>query len=114
MKPMKFKWFKGKKKDGSAAGGINHNQQQTQQQQQQQQQQQRADGDLSGSEYTDDEDNEHVHDFEIAQEDYLVSVALATSANEYQKHVQSGGSHMLPSSSGRGAALSKQYWMSNV
>jgi hypothetical protein len=64
----------------------------------------------SGSDYTDDDD-EPVHDFEIAQEDYLVSVALATSANEYQRNGGGGGG--FPSAMGAAAALelSEKYWV---
>jgi hypothetical protein len=66
----------------------------------------------SGSEYTDGDD-EPVHDFELAQEDYLVSVALATSANEYQRNAGGGGGGGgFPLAMGAAGALelSKKYW----
>jgi hypothetical protein len=64
----------------------------------------------SGSEYTDDGD-EPVHDFELAQEDYLVSVALATSANEYQRNAGGGGGGFPLAMGAAGALeLSKKYW----
>lgn len=64
----------------------------------------------SGSDYTDDGD-EPVHDFEIAQEDYLVSVALATSANEYQRNGGgAGGSFPLGGGAAAALELSEKYW----
>ncbi|KAI8475823.1 MAG: sterile alpha motif and leucine zipper containing kinase AZK [Monoraphidium minutum] len=66
----------------------------------------------SGSDFTDD-DGEPVHDFEIAQEDYLVSVALATSANEYQRNGGGGGgggSFALGAGSATALELSEKYW----
>ncbi|KAF8067119.1 SIS8 [Scenedesmus sp. PABB004] len=61
--------------------------------------------DGSGSEYSDDD--ERVHSFEIGQEDYLVQVALATSAQDYQAAASGGG----PATAAPGAAeLSWKYW----
>jgi hypothetical protein len=42
-------------------------------------------------EYTDDIEDPYVHEFEIGQEDYLVSIALAASAAEQAAHGGGGG-----------------------
>jgi hypothetical protein len=56
------------------------------------------------------EDDEHVHDFEIAQEDYLVSVALATSAQEYQAASKEPSSGVQILSAPGAASLSRKYY----
>jgi hypothetical protein len=62
-------------------------------------------------EYSDEyEDDEHVHDFEIAQEDYLVSVALATSAQEYQAASKEPSSGVQILSAPGAASLSRKYY----
>jgi hypothetical protein len=106
------KWFK-RKKDKTANAQQGGGASSSHQQQQQQQQRRRASAHQpsdSGSEYTDDGD-EPVHDFEIAQEDYLVSVALATSANEYQRNGGgAGGGFPLAMGAAGALELSKKYW----
>lgn len=71
--------------------------------------------DSGGSEYSwedgDDGDDEPVHDFELAQEDYLVSVALATSANEYHRNGgAAGGGFPLALGAAGALELSRKYW----
>lgn len=73
-----------------------------------------ADG---GSEYSWDDasgDDGPVHDFELAQEDYLVSVALATSANEYRRNGgAAGGGFPLALGAAGALELSRKYWAAN-
>jgi hypothetical protein len=67
-------------------------------------------------EYSDEyEDDEQVHEYEIAQENYLVSVALATSAQEFQAAAQpTRGSFQSHLTSAPGAAsLSRKYYLQN-
>eukprot|EP00879_Flechtneria_rotunda_P007398 GHRR01007760.1.p1 GENE.GHRR01007760.1~~GHRR01007760.1.p1 ORF type:complete len:799 (+),score=316.22 GHRR01007760.1:393-2789(+) len=64
------------------------------------------DSDEFGSEYTDDDD-ERVHDFEIGQEDYLVQVALATSAQDYQQQATTAG---LSTAAPGASEVSYKYW----
>lgn len=59
-----------------------------------------------GSEFTDDDD-ERVHSFEIGQEDYLVQVALATSAQDYQNHAANGA---IRAAAPGAAEVSWKYW----
>lgn len=66
--------------------------------------------------FTDEyEDDEQVHEYETAQENYLVSVALATSAQEFQAAAQpTPGSYQSHLSSAPGAAsLSRKYYLQN-
>ena len=66
--------------------------------------------------YSDEyEDDEQVHEYEIAQENYLVSVALATSAQEFQAAAQpTPGSFQSHLTSAPGAAsLSRKYYLQN-
>jgi hypothetical protein len=66
------------------------------------------DSDEFGSEYT-DTDDERVHDFEIGQENYLLQVALATSAQDFDHHSTNG---IAAEAATPGACeLSKKYWM---
>lgn len=58
------------------------------------------------SEYTDDED-ERVHSFEIGQEDYLVQVALATSAQDYQQQAANGA---IRAAAPGASEVSWKYW----
>ena len=69
------------------------------------------------------DDDSPVHDFELAQEDYLVSVALATSASEYEQtshhHRSSAHSHHSSHSTRRPShrihrrdAAAYRYWKS--
>lgn len=65
------------------------------------------DSDEYGSEYT-DTDDERVHDFEIGQENYLLQVALATSAQDYDHNSTNG---IAAEAATPGACeLSKKYW----
>jgi hypothetical protein len=71
------------------------------------QQRQPEDSEDFGSEYT-DTDDERVHDFEIGQENYLLQVALATSAQDFDHQATNG---IAAESATPGACeLSKQYW----
>uniref|UniRef100_A0A383WHV6 non-specific serine/threonine protein kinase n=1 Tax=Tetradesmus obliquus TaxID=3088 RepID=A0A383WHV6_TETOB len=69
-------------------------------------QQQQDSEDFSGSEYTDDDD-ERVHSFEIGQEDYLVQVALATSAQDYQHQAENG---TVAAAAPGASEVSWKYW----
>lgn len=60
-----------------------------------------------GSEYTDDDDDERVHSFEIGQEDYLVQVALATSAQDYQQQAANGA---IRAAAPGASEVSWKYW----
>lgn len=73
----------------------------------QQQQRQGEDSEEFGSEYTDDS-GERVHDFEIGQENYLLQVALATSAQDYDHQANNG---IAAEAATPGASeLSHKYW----
>lgn len=65
------------------------------------------DSDEFGSEYT-DTDDERVHDFEIGQENYLLQVALATSAQDFD-HQSTNGIAAEAATPGA-CELSKKYW----
>lgn len=70
------------------------------------QQRQPEDSEDFGSEYT-DTDDERVHDFEIGQENYLLQVALATSAQDFDHQSTNG----IEQAATPGACeLSKKYW----
>jgi hypothetical protein len=69
-------------------------------------QQQQDSEEFSGSEYTDDDD-ERVHSFEIGQEDYLVQVALATSAQDYQHQAANG---TVAAAAPGASEVSWKYW----
>lgn len=56
-----------------------------------------------------DEDDERVHDFEIGQEDYLVQVALATSAQDFQQ-AGSGLAALGAAATAGSFELSLKYW----
>jgi hypothetical protein len=71
------------------------------------QQRQPEDSEDYGSEYT-DTDDERVHDFEIGQENYLLQVALATSAQDYD-HQSSNGIAAEAATPGA-SELSQKYW----
>ena len=71
------------------------------------QQRQPEDSEDYGSEYT-DTDDERVHDFEIGQENYLLQVALATSAQDYD-HQSSNGIAAQAATPGA-SELSQKYW----
>lgn len=71
--------------------------------------------DLSDS-YTDSDTD--IHDYEVAQEDYLVSLALATSASEYEKEWSCPGRNRSPASTYTvelrdGAQLAEKFWRSH-
>lgn len=69
-------------------------------------QQPAEESDEFGSEYTDDE-SERVHSFEIGQEDYLVQVALATSAQDYQQQAANG---TVAAAAPGASEVSWKYW----
>jgi hypothetical protein len=71
------------------------------------QQRQTEDSEEYGSEYT-DTDDERVHDFEIGQENYLLQVAIATSAQDYA-HQSTNGIAAEAATPGAGE-LSQKYW----
>lgn len=67
----------------------------------------------SGSDWEEgDEDGEAVHEYEQAQEEYLLHVALANSAKEYQRSTRPARAPGDTGRSSRATALTRQYWSS--
>jgi hypothetical protein len=116
------KWFK---RLGSSEGGSNNRSSNSRKRDERASNSQPQQPAVDQSIYDDEDDEDYdqpIHDFEQAQEDYLMSVALATSASEYeyaakqQTDPQDTGFAMkappVVSLAHRAEALAHKYWSS--
>lgn len=62
------------------------------------------------SDAEEDYDDEGTHEMQLQQEEYLLHMALAASAKEYQRNGRPADRPRQRSSSSRGTALAQKYW----